>query len=304
MPYFLCHGPARFFQNVPDQTDCARHHAQATADFPVKAHLAAQRANRACGVGGQWLAGSQRRLIGHSGHQREIGAVKAGLAGQLKQPWGAWINRLVDGVADARHDALLGLKIVDHCSCQGDRVGRFVRRGHGFIEHFGGSFNAAHKHRAQAIEPSRHRALQRLRRAQVRHARHDGTGCHAVLYQRHDHRVEHARFALVRETAREFQETHVAEIELAQNLGWQILAKDGDAGGVAPANVGAHGFGFSGHGVGLLKLVGCPDLRGIQGVSTATTARTAGVRSPGHCISRTARPRGPFFPVFQREIWL
>src|SRR6185503_12538797 len=102
MPELLGHGLARLLEDVADQPDGARHHAQALHDLPVEPELAGERADRAGGVQ------SDVFLSGDGFYELAVLAVMPGLARDLEQAHAARIDRLVDRVAESGHAPILG----------------------------------------------------------------------------------------------------------------------------------------------------------------------------------------------------
>jgi len=95
VPDFGGHGRARFLEDVADEADGARHHAQAFHDLPVEAELAGEGADGAGGVQGNVLFLRDRL------HELAVLAVEAGLAGDLEEAHAPRVERLVDRVAEA-----------------------------------------------------------------------------------------------------------------------------------------------------------------------------------------------------------
>jgi hypothetical protein len=80
------------------------------------------------------------------------------------------------------------------------------------------SFDRADEHGAEAAEAGGDGGLERLRRAEIRHARGDRARRHPVFDERDEQRVEDDGLIHVRKAAGQFEERHPAEIDFAEQF--------------------------------------------------------------------------------------
>src|SRR5205807_5981626 len=73
------HRVARLLEDMADQADRSRHHAEPAHDLPVEAELAGERTNGASGIQGEFL------FLGDLFHQPAVLAVMPGLARDLEE---------------------------------------------------------------------------------------------------------------------------------------------------------------------------------------------------------------------------
>ena len=92
------------------QPDRTRHNPETADDLPRKADLATDGTDRARGIERQHLPGCSLRFLLDEFHERDVSPREPVLLGNLKQPRGARIDRLVDRMADTRNRAFLRAK--------------------------------------------------------------------------------------------------------------------------------------------------------------------------------------------------
>src|SRR5437762_5058866 len=122
LPDFGGHRVARLLEDVADQADRSRHHAEPAHDLPVEAELAGECTDRARGIERELL------LLGNLFHQLAVLAVVPGLARDLEEPRRARVDRLVQRVAEAGDAFVLG---DDLLRVLADRFGEQPRRAFG-----------------------------------------------------------------------------------------------------------------------------------------------------------------------------
>ena len=158
-----------------------------------------------------------------------------GLAGDVEQPLGTRVDRLVLGVADPGQGDPGGQEPLN--DLPGDlgarRAGRAL--GNGVAEHLRCRADASDKDTAQTQQSGGHGGLERFRCAEERHAGSDRTWCLAVLDEGDEERVEHPGLRCCRRRAGEREEGHRAEVDVAEQLTGEVPAVHADLAGRAPA---------------------------------------------------------------------
>ena len=185
----------------------------------------------------------------HRLHQRHVVARQPVLGRDLEQPRRARIDRLVQRMAQARHDLLaLAVGGDDLARHVGQRPGGLGAGRDRLVQHARGAFGAADEHAAEPAEAGAHGGLQRFGSAGVGQAGDQRARRDAVLDQRHHDGVEGHRLLRRRDAAGELEEGHVAEVQVAEDLGRQVAPAHRDPVGRAVAEFGVQGFLDLGHG--------------------------------------------------------
>ncbi|MNS50882.1 hypothetical protein D3C72_835410 [compost metagenome] len=227
---------------MAEQANGAAYHSQAAAQLPGQAEFGGDGADRAGGIHGQLprlaegALGFQRNRL----HQRHVRTGHAVFLGDGKQRDRARVDRLVHGVADARHRQAL-LPMLLHDARGGLRHVVLLCRAKGLhaLQQAGGAFGRAREGRAHAAQACRDRSLHRLGRAQIGQAGHHGGGRHAMLHQHRQNGVEYGRLGIGWPPASDLEEGKIPEGDLADHVLAQVQATYRDAVGSAPAHVRA-----------------------------------------------------------------
>src|SRR5579871_4583738 len=131
-------------EDMPDEPDGARHHAQSSHDLPLESELAADRAD---GPGGIQCQGSAERLLRFFGDpldQPHVVSGKSAFFGDMEQPGCPRVDGLVDGMSEAGQMFAAGAISFDNRARLGPEI--LPRRLSGrkrFIEHPGNPLRAA-----------------------------------------------------------------------------------------------------------------------------------------------------------------
>jgi len=105
MPNLQSHWLATLFEDMADQTHGARHHSKTTAYLPRQPEFAADRSNGTGGIDRQIALLGLLSLFRDKLHELDIGAAETVRARNRKKTRDPWIDRLVDGMANARNTA-------------------------------------------------------------------------------------------------------------------------------------------------------------------------------------------------------
>src|SRR5712691_1299645 len=220
-PDFLGDRRARLLEQVPDQPDRPRHHAEPAAHLPVEAQLARERPDGSRSV--------QRDVfkLGHFLNEPAVFSVVAGLTSDFKEPHGSRVDGFMQWMAEAGDSLVVG-----------DDFLRVIAPGRGFGQQLRAALGRADEHAPQPAQTGCDGRLHGFGRAEVREPRGERARREAMLDQRHHHRVEQLRLARLRRAAGELEEGHVAEVQLAEDLPRQVLAAHHDAVGARPGEIG------------------------------------------------------------------
>src|SRR5258708_6721900 len=104
------------------------------------------------------------------------------------------------------------------------------------------TFCGTDENASEPAQTRRHRGLHRLGRAEVGEAGGEGARRDAMFDQGHHHGVEQPGFFFKRNSSGQFEERHVAEAQVAEDLSRQILAANHNALRRRPGQVGADGL--------------------------------------------------------------
>src|SRR5215468_2281959 len=249
-PDFHRHRLFPLFHDMADQPDRAPEYAKTTHAARREAQLAGKRADCASRIYRHHAARRSFCARMNALHQIDVAAVESGLCSDRKKAQHARIDRLVDWMANAGNDALFGTIAVDDLCGELDEVRARVISAIGkcLLEHDRGMFHATDEHAAQAAQTGRNCGLQRLRCAGDGHARGDRTRRYPMLDKGYGDRIEELRLRRCRLAPRELEESHVAQVEMADDFVRQIEATHGDSIGCTPTQVAADRLMFTAHG--------------------------------------------------------
>ena len=174
--------------------------------------------------------------------QAQVRAAHPLFGGDLDQPRGARVADLVHWVAQAGDELLRRPRLLDRFQRErviASVVGRdLARRGEHRVQVLAAVLGHPEEPRAAAEDPRGDRALQRVRRRQVREPGGDGGRREAVVGERDEHRLEDAHLGLGRAALSHHPQRQLAETDLAHEVLGEVLAEEADRVGVRGAKRG------------------------------------------------------------------